>query len=89
MVQHRPLIRLIPRNKHCLPVKIAGVNVHGNGIGWLQTIVSGNDVAFVPILKSKEYVVCEVTLPQMLNVSFFMFLTFLFIRSSYLFFPNI
>lgn len=64
MVRHSPLIRLSRSKVDCLPVKIAGVNVSGNGLSWLQTIVAGNNVTFVPVLKQKDCVHCEVTLPQ-------------------------
>lgn len=64
MVEHKPLVPLpgIPRG--ALPVKISGVNVSGLGISWLQTLVAGNEIQFVPVLKDKEFVHCEVILPQ-------------------------
>ncbi|GLV40519.1 uncharacterized protein CBL_04320 [Carabus blaptoides fortunei] len=64
MVQHKPLIPL-PRSKvNSLPVKISGVTINGHGISWLQSIVSGNKVTFVPVLKHKDCVQCEVTMQQ-------------------------
>ncbi|XP_034941401.1 uncharacterized protein [Chelonus insularis] len=65
MVDHKPLIP-IPRfgqEKH-LPVKIVGVNVTGNGISWLSTIVQGNIIEFVPIQKTTKYLECSVIMPQ-------------------------
>lgn len=72
MIQHRPLVPLIsrPNQGEGLPVRVAGVNITGNGVSWLQTIVSGNDVTFVPLQKQPQYVVCEVTMKnQSLQVS--------------------
>ncbi|XP_018572144.1 uncharacterized protein LOC108911644 isoform X1 [Anoplophora glabripennis] len=64
MVQHKPLVNipLIPSGQ--LPVKITGVNVTGLGISWLQTVVVGSEVKFVPILKGRNLVECEVLLVQ-------------------------
>ncbi|XP_076165574.1 protein C3orf33 isoform X2 [Ptiloglossa arizonensis] len=65
MVDHKPLIPL-PRlsNLKYLPVKIAGINVTSNGISWLQTIVRGKEINFVPLTKEKEYIDCIVTMSQ-------------------------
>ncbi|KAJ8963319.1 hypothetical protein NQ318_018788 [Aromia moschata] len=64
MIQHKPLvdIPLIPAGQ--LPVKISGVNVTGLGLNWLQAIVNGSEVKFIPIVKEKEFVQCEVLLLQ-------------------------
>lgn len=64
MIRHKPLIELPGIRAGTLPVKISGVNVSGLGISWLQTIVAGNEVQFVPVLKDKDAVHCEVVLQQ-------------------------
>ncbi|KZC11289.1 Uncharacterized protein C3orf33, partial [Dufourea novaeangliae] len=65
MVNHKPMIPL-PRlnNSKYLPVKIAGVNVTANGISWLQTIVNGKSITFIPLMSTKEYLSCIVTASQ-------------------------
>lgn len=71
MILHKPIIKIPGTKSGHLPVKIAGIKVTGNGISWLQSIVAGNEVKFIPILKNKNYVQCEVLLPQLtFNVSF-------------------
>ncbi|KAJ8926054.1 hypothetical protein NQ315_009909 [Exocentrus adspersus] len=64
MVQHKPLVNipLVPSGQ--LPVKISGVNVSGLGINWLQAVVVGSEVKFVPVLKQRDAVECEVMLLQ-------------------------
>lgn len=64
MIKHKPLVQLPGISGGELPVKISGINVSGLGISWLQTIVAGNEVQFVPVLKDKDAVHCEVTLQQ-------------------------
>ncbi|XP_076656952.1 protein C3orf33 homolog [Halictus rubicundus] len=61
MVDHKPLIAL-PRlnNKKFLPIKIAGLNVTSNGINWLQTIINGQNINFIPLFSTKEYLNCIV-----------------------------
>lgn len=65
MVDHKPLIPLprFSRPKY-LPVKIAGLNITTNGISWLQTIVNGKEISFVPLAKEKDYVTCMVSMQQ-------------------------
>ncbi|CAH1114978.1 unnamed protein product [Psylliodes chrysocephalus] len=64
IIEHKPLVPLplIPSGE--LPVKISGVNVIGFGTNWLQSIVAGQDVTFIPISKEKDYVQCQVLLMQ-------------------------
>lgn len=69
MIKHQPIIPLPGSSTNSLPVKITGVNVSGLGISWLQTIVAGNEVKFVPVAKFKEFVQCKVILPQVSGVS--------------------
>ncbi|CAK9822316.1 Protein C3orf33 homolog [Anthophora retusa] len=65
MVDHKSLIPLPRLNKsEYLPIKIAGLDVTANGINWLQTIVSGKKVIFIPLAKKKEYVSCIVSMQQ-------------------------
>lgn len=64
MVQHKPLVNvfLVPSGQ--LPVKILGVKVSGLGLNWLQAVVSGKEVKFIPVLKDKNYVQCQVLFLQ-------------------------
>ncbi|KAK1132966.1 hypothetical protein K0M31_014333 [Melipona bicolor] len=65
MVDHKPLIPL-PRlsSSKYLPIKIAGVDVRANGISWLQTILSGKEITFIPVVKEKDYVTCLVSIKE-------------------------
>lgn len=64
MIKHKPLVSIpgIPDGQ--LPVKISGINVSGLGVSWLQAIVAGSEVKFVPLSKEQHFVQCEVLLPQ-------------------------
>ncbi|XP_031833566.1 protein C3orf33 isoform X2 [Nomia melanderi] len=63
MVDHKPLIPL-PRlnNSKYLPVKLAGLNITANGISWLQTIVNTKNINLIPLIPTKEYLNCIVTM---------------------------
>lgn len=65
MVDHKPLIPL-PRlgSSKYLPIKIAGIDVTSNGINWLQTIVKGKEITFIPLSKEKDYVTCIILMQQ-------------------------
>lgn len=65
MVQHKPLLP-IPRlsSKEYLPVKIAGVNVTSNGVQWLQFIVNGKQITFIPLMEENGCLSSIVILPQ-------------------------
>ncbi|KAJ8673703.1 hypothetical protein QAD02_004965 [Eretmocerus hayati] len=65
LVDHKPLVP-IPRlgNPKFLPVKVAGVNVTGSGISWLQTVVKGQKITFLPIHKDDKFLACIVMVPQ-------------------------
>ncbi|KAJ3648948.1 hypothetical protein Zmor_014696 [Zophobas morio] len=67
MVNHKPLIPLPGISNGQLPVKITGVKVFGFGLNWLQTIVVGNEVKFIPIAKQEKFLQCQVLLPQIQN----------------------
>ncbi|XP_020278465.1 uncharacterized protein LOC109852060 isoform X2 [Pseudomyrmex gracilis] len=65
MVDHRPLLPFFHfSNKSYLPVKISGINVTSNGVSWLQYIVNGKSITFVPIAKENEYLECMVSVRQ-------------------------
>ncbi|XP_071563295.1 protein C3orf33 [Temnothorax nylanderi] len=69
MVDHRPLLPLPRFNKAYLPVKIGGVDITGNGVSWLQTVLNGKLVTFLPIVREKEYLECVVTMSEKDQVS--------------------
>ncbi|XP_011342630.2 uncharacterized protein LOC105282392 isoform X2 [Ooceraea biroi] len=65
MVNHESLLPFPHFNsKSYLPVKLSGVDVTSNGISWLQSIINGNRVTFVPLAKENNYLECIVTMPQ-------------------------
>lgn len=64
MVRHKPLIALPGMSSGALPVKVSGINITGHGISWLQAIVAGHEIKFIPVLKEKDCVQCEVLLEQ-------------------------
>lgn len=76
MVEHKPLVNIPIISSGQLPVKISGVNVTGLGLNWLQAIVAGREIKFVPVVKHEDFVHCEVLLiqdtkqnkPELLNV---------------------
>lgn len=99
MVDHKPLIPVFNGSGDYLPVKLSGVNVKGLGISWLQAIVAGTEIHFIPILKQKDWIECEVQLPQqtrdvsrhfylisrLLSIIFLVFLRFsLVVKVSYI-----
>ncbi|XP_022911912.1 protein C3orf33 homolog [Onthophagus taurus] len=64
MINHQPLIPLLGSKTTELPSKIAGVELSGHAISWLQTLVAGNRVTFVPVKKENQFVECQVKLEQ-------------------------
>ncbi|OXU25999.1 hypothetical protein TSAR_009177 [Trichomalopsis sarcophagae] len=65
LVDHKPLVPL-PRlgTPKYLPVKIAGVNVTGNGLSWLQAVVKGQKITLLPITVENQFLTCIVMVPQ-------------------------
>ncbi|XP_060517467.1 uncharacterized protein LOC132696580 [Cylas formicarius] len=64
MVEHKPLINIPIVPSRQLPLKISGVHVTGLGFSWLQAIVVGQNIIFIPIFKDKNFVKCEVLLAE-------------------------
>ncbi|XP_026473667.1 uncharacterized protein LOC113377531 isoform X2 [Ctenocephalides felis] len=64
LVKHHPPIRVpfLHWGNPGLPVRILGVELSGNATSWLQTIVSGRKIKFVPVSTDKDYVNCIVTM---------------------------
>lgn len=70
MVKHKPLINVFVVPSGELPVKIFGINLSGLGLNWLQAIVTGKELQFIPVSKEKNVICCEVLLLQEIkNVS--------------------
>jgi len=65
LVDHKPLVPL-PRlgAPKYLPVKISGVNVTGNGLSWLQAVIKGQKIKFLPVTKDDKFLTCIVMVPQ-------------------------
>lgn len=64
MIKHKPLVNLFLVPSGLLPVKICGVKLSGLGINWVQSIVTGQEVKFIPVTKEKNFVQCQVILLQ-------------------------
>lgn len=62
MVEHKPLVDIPFIKTGQLPVKISGVQVTGLGLNWLQAIVAGQQVKFIPVSKDGSSVHCQVLL---------------------------
>lgn len=62
MVEHKPLVDIPFIKTGQLPVKISGVQVTGLGLNWLQAIVAGQQVKFIPVSKDSSSVHCQVLL---------------------------
>ncbi|XP_012254759.2 uncharacterized protein LOC105685350 [Athalia rosae] len=65
MVETVPLIPL-PRfgKTKELPIKIANVDVTANGINWLQSVLRGKRIIFIPLIKKTDAVESRVSLIQ-------------------------
>lgn len=64
MVQHKPLVNIFLVPSGQLPVKIFGVKISGLGLNWLQAVVTGQEVKFIPVAKEKDFVQCQIFLLQ-------------------------
>lgn len=64
MVQHKPLVNIFLVPSGQLPVKILGIKISGLGLNWLQAVVAGQEVKFIPVTKEKDFVQCQVLLLQ-------------------------
>ncbi|XP_014282781.1 protein C3orf33 [Halyomorpha halys] len=60
VIDHHPIFMSSFRKPNGLLVDIEGVNISGNGISWLKTIVVGTNVDFVLLHKQPSYVSCMV-----------------------------
>ncbi|XP_015178263.1 PREDICTED: protein C3orf33 [Polistes dominula] len=65
LVDHIPLLPFprLGREKY-LPIKLAGINTTNHGISWLQCLISGKNVQFLPLDKNKNYLNCIVTFSE-------------------------
>uniref|UniRef100_A0A1A9VR53 Uncharacterized protein n=1 Tax=Glossina austeni TaxID=7395 RepID=A0A1A9VR53_GLOAU len=63
LVSHRPLISLLASKNRLLPVKLAGIEVNGNGLAWIQGCLIGREATFLPLSKhDSNYVVSQLYL---------------------------
>ncbi|KAL9915431.1 uncharacterized protein ACN2A1_002098 [Glossina fuscipes fuscipes] len=63
LVSHRPLISLLASKNRLLPVKLAGIEVNGNGFSWIQECLIGREATFLPLSKhDSNYVVSQLYL---------------------------
>ncbi|KAK5649141.1 hypothetical protein RI129_004033 [Pyrocoelia pectoralis] len=70
LINHKPLLPLPFTSTGMLPVKLSGINVTRHGISWLQAIVVGSQVKFIPVAKEKNWLQSEVSFDQIAyNVS--------------------
>ncbi|XP_043485463.1 protein C3orf33 [Polistes fuscatus] len=65
LVDHIPLLPFprLSKNKY-LPIKLAGINTTSHGISWLQCLINGKNVKFLPLDKKKDYLNCIVTFSE-------------------------
>ncbi|XP_014205880.1 uncharacterized protein LOC106637574 isoform X2 [Copidosoma floridanum] len=65
LVDHKPLVPILRLGTpKYLPVKISGVNVTGNGLSWLQAVVKGQNIKFLPVARDDKFLTCIVMVPQ-------------------------
>ncbi|KAH1021946.1 hypothetical protein HUJ04_011429 [Dendroctonus ponderosae] len=64
LVEHKPLLDISWISSGQLPIRISGVKVAGLGLNWLQAIVVGNQIKFIPVAKDPNFLQCEVLLVQ-------------------------
>lgn len=64
MVNHLPIMKLPGIKEGELPVAISGVKLSGLGVNWLQAIVVGNEIKFIPVKKTKDALLCEVEMSK-------------------------
>uniref|UniRef100_A0AAG5CRE4 TNase-like domain-containing protein n=1 Tax=Anopheles atroparvus TaxID=41427 RepID=A0AAG5CRE4_ANOAO len=52
VVRHRPPGNIIFWSKKVIPIKVNGIEINANGYSWLQSVVAGKDICFVPMVAS-------------------------------------
>lgn len=66
VVQHRPPAKILFWSSKTIPIKINGININANGYSWLQSVVAGKDICFVPMKQpsSEAHAECRVYLTE-------------------------
>lgn len=64
LVDHQPIIPIARQSSSGLPVHIAGVDISGNGISWMQSVLTGEQVKFTPLKINPSSVSCIVKAPK-------------------------
>ncbi|XP_053674058.1 uncharacterized protein LOC128724354 [Anopheles nili] len=55
VVQHRPPAKILFWSKKTIPIKINGIDINANGYSWLQSIVAGKEICFVPMVANAHH----------------------------------
>uniref|UniRef100_A0A182W3J9 TNase-like domain-containing protein n=1 Tax=Anopheles minimus TaxID=112268 RepID=A0A182W3J9_9DIPT len=66
VVQHRPPAKIFFWSNKTIPIKINGIDINANGYSWLQSVVDGKHVTFVPMKQwsNEMHAECRVYLTE-------------------------
>ncbi|XP_049536168.1 uncharacterized protein LOC125951393 [Anopheles darlingi] len=66
IVRHRPPANILFWSRKTIPIKVNGIDVNANGYSWLESVVSGNEISFIPMVASSanQHAECRVLLTQ-------------------------
>ncbi|XP_058115800.1 uncharacterized protein LOC131287744 [Anopheles ziemanni] len=59
VVRHKPPANIFFWSKKAIPIKVNGIDINANGYSWLQSVVAGKDICFVPMLTSSNHAHAE------------------------------
>uniref|UniRef100_A0A182RE04 TNase-like domain-containing protein n=1 Tax=Anopheles funestus TaxID=62324 RepID=A0A182RE04_ANOFN len=59
IVQHHPPAKVFFWSSKTIPIKIDGIDINANGYSWLQSVVDGKEVSFIPMKQSSSQVHAE------------------------------
>uniref|UniRef100_A0A182M6G2 ZAD domain-containing protein n=1 Tax=Anopheles culicifacies TaxID=139723 RepID=A0A182M6G2_9DIPT len=66
VVQHHPPAKIFFWSNKTIPIKIDGIDINANGYSWLQSVVDGKQVSFVPMKQwpNENHAECRVYLTE-------------------------
>ncbi|XP_052889413.1 uncharacterized protein LOC128297760 [Anopheles moucheti] len=66
VVQHHPPAKIFFWSSKTIPIKIDGIAINANGYSWLQSVVDGKKVSFIPMKQSfsEKHAECRVYLTE-------------------------
>lgn len=59
VVQHQPPAKILFWSNKTIPIKIDGVDINANGYSWLQSVVAGKNICFIPTKQPHSQVHAE------------------------------